>query len=113
MAVDVLSQLIADAIARQSAVNREPLIYGVWIDGQGWLKNQRGIAFGDSRREVADTAVVLWGDGARVLVIDNRVPPQMDASALEELEPRFLERPRPTRAQRWLKRIGVRSKASR
>ena len=107
MAVDILSQLITDAIARQVAANRAPLIYGVWIDGHGWLKLHNGVAFADTRIEVARTAATLWGADARILAIDERSPQNIaQESALEELADTFLihRNERIKTRWHWLKR---------
>ena len=59
------------------------ILFGVWIQGRGWLKNEQGKVFTDPRPEVARTAVLLWGPGASVLPID---------PSLVDLEAIFLER---------------------
>lgn len=58
------------------------VIYGVWIEGAGWLKHTAtGRVFGSDLRPVAETAAELWGPGARVLPCD---------PSLTEIEPQFL-----------------------
>lgn len=57
-----------------------PLLYAVWVPGEGWLK-ARDHVFADHRREVADSAAGFIA-GARVCVIDD--------DAMRALESRFL-----------------------
>lgn len=66
----------------------EPTIYGVWIDGQGWLKRfedgkDKPLVFAALDRHVAETAVTLWGQGAQLLPFDK---------SLVEFETQLLER---------------------
>lgn len=63
-----------------------PIVYGVWLHGKGWLKDEGGTKpFADEQREVADSAARLWGRGALVTPIDD---------ALIELEKMLVARER-------------------
>ena len=47
------------------------LIYGVWIDGQGWLKDH-GRVFSDLRREYAEEVLrFMVGTQAHIALIDD------------------------------------------
>lgn len=59
----------------------EPLLYGVWVPGQGWLRGKGEAVFADARRPVAESAASFI-PGSRVCV--------MDTDALRDLEKRFL-----------------------
>jgi hypothetical protein len=61
-----------------------PLVYGVWIEGQGWLKDHSGRHFADMRREYAEEVLrFIIGTPAHVALIDDSM------IALEQL---FLEK---------------------
>ena len=68
--------------------NTPPLIYGVWIRGKGWLKNQAGL-FATTQIEVAQTAAKLYGRGAAIMPLDE---------SLKDFEGIFLER---EKARSW------------
>ena len=66
------------------------ITYGVWIHGQGWLKKDGDApvpmrVFATLHKEIASGAAALWGDGARVLPVDD---------SLIELEEVFVARDR-------------------
>lgn len=50
----------------------DPIIYAVWIAGQGWLKlaGDSERTFVSLQKEVAESAARLWGKGATVLPWD-------------------------------------------
>lgn len=58
------------------------ITYGVWIAGYGWLRKGDRV-FLDPRKEVAQTAAQMWGEGASVRVCD---------ASLVDLQPELLER---------------------
>jgi hypothetical protein len=61
----------------------DPLIYAVWVPGEGWLKVlDKTVVFADHRREVAEAAAAFI-PGARVCVVDEE--------AMRKLESRFLD----------------------
>ena len=71
-----------------------PIItYGVWIEGQGWLKSTANprLVFASAFREVALGAAGLWGRGASVRPIDQ---------SLIDLEAEFLEQRKSSKG-RW------------
>ena len=48
-----------------------PLVYGVWVDGQGWLKDH-GRVFSDLRREYAEEVLrFMVGTPAHIALIDD------------------------------------------
>lgn len=100
--MDVLSQLIANEMARRLVEQQVHVPYGVWIEGQGWLKNEQGRVFADLHREVAQSAAELWGTGARVTAID--LPDATGRAALEGFEKQFLEQQAKRRASTWWER---------
>ena len=62
-----------------------PLVYGVWIVGDGWMRDSHGRIFSDMRREYADDALRMYRGNAQIVLIDD---------SMIELEPLFLERER-------------------
>ncbi len=77
----------------------EPLTYGVWIEGTGWLRDPNGRYFADPRPEYAKAALRMWNvEGtprARIELIDE---------SMVGLQSTFLVREK----ERWL-RISRRS----
>lgn len=76
------------------------VLYGVWIEGQGWLKRDKtdgqpntvkDRTFAADSMRVAESAAELWGPGATVRPIDG---------SLIDLEAVFLERRKP-KPSRW------------
>jgi hypothetical protein len=47
-----------------------PLVYGVWIDGKGWLRGRDQRVWSDMRREYAEEALRMVSGRARVAFID-------------------------------------------
>ena len=48
-----------------------PLVYGVWVEGQGWLKDH-GRVFSDLRREYAEEVLrFMVGTPAHIALIDD------------------------------------------
>jgi hypothetical protein len=48
-----------------------PLVYGVWVEGQGWLKDH-GRVFSDLRREYAEEVLrFVVGTPAHIALIDD------------------------------------------
>jgi hypothetical protein len=91
--IDTLNDLIEKEIARRIAATRMPLVYGVWIPGTGWLKDERTQrCFADVRIEVAEAAAKLYGADARVMPFDE---------SLKTLEAIFLDREAEQRANAW------------
>jgi hypothetical protein len=75
------------------------LVYGVWISGRGWLKDDQHQVFGDPRREYAECAAHVYGQGASVRYIDD---------SMIALERMFLEREQMRisyRLTRWINGI--------
>lgn len=100
---DTLSQLIANEVARQVAQQHPGVPYGVWIAGEGWLKNEQGRVFADLHVEVARSAAHLWGKGAQVLPLD--LPDGSGTSALQALEEKILAHQRRVRERTWRTRF--------
>lgn len=74
-----------------------PLAYGVWVPGEGWLKDeQTRRCFAAVQIEVAQTAAQLYGHGARVLPFDE---------SLAALAPVFLAREQERVARTWTARL--------
>lgn len=72
--------------------------YGVWIDGDGWLKREKRTNDKPGDREFATDSLItaervaaFWGQGAVVLPIDD---------SLIDLEKLFLERRAP-KVRKW------------
>lgn len=41
----------------------QPITYGVWIDGIGWLRDNNGRIFADPRIKYARSALKMWNIG--------------------------------------------------
>jgi hypothetical protein len=51
-----------------------PITYGIWIIGQGWLRDTNGRYFADPRLDYAKTALKMWvvnKNTARIELIDD------------------------------------------
>lgn len=77
------------------------ITYGVWIPGLGWLKKNNRV-FTDPRREVAESAAWLWGDGAFVIPNDMN---DRGVSALVDLESEFLSQEQKRDAKKLVNRV--------
>ena len=51
----------------------KPPIYGVWIPGQGWLRNDKDI-FADENKAKCEEVARMIGKRSRVLFIDDAIP---------------------------------------
>lgn len=76
--------------------------YAVWIPGLGWLKKNNRV-FVDARREVAETAAWLWGDGAYVVPHDSESG--SGRSALNDLESDFLNQEEKRNAKKFVNQL--------
>lgn len=77
---------MTDDAVRQAELG-PPLVYGVWIEGQGWLRGTGGRVFADMRREYAEEVLHMHQASlapyAKVVLFDE---------AMGDLELLFLER---------------------
>lgn len=62
----------------------DALLFAVWIPGAGWLRGGNERIFCSDRREIAESAARLYGDGAHVT--------EFDGEAMIDLEKIFLAR---------------------
>lgn len=69
------------------------LVYAVWIEGKGWLRDDKGNVFADLHKELADGAAQLWGRGASVVPFDE---------SMLNLEQTLLQRARARKQLGWL-----------
>lgn len=79
------------------------VLFAVWVPGIGWLRGENERIFASDRREVADSAARLYGDGSFVT--------EFDGAAMKDLESVFLERER-ARIAREIELEQLRSKGS-
>ena len=64
-----------------------PVAYGVWIAGTGWLRSGDGKTFAALEKTVADSAAELWGAGARVLPVDDSLIELQDVFLAQQAAP--------------------------
>lgn len=80
----------------------EPLTYGVWIEGAGWLRDQNGRYFADPRIAYAKAALRMYQikgtPQARIELIDDSMVGLQSMFMAREKE-RWLQRQRPN----WLR----------
>lgn len=96
---DTLDKLIeSETLARVKLLTAVPLVaYGVWIDGVGWLKEEKTQrCFASVQIDVAETAAQLYGAPGRVMPFDE---------SLNTLADVFLKRQQDVIAQRWTVRL--------
>ena len=79
------------------------IAYGIWIDGQGWLKRDGSApieqrTFATTSQIMAERVAAFWGAGATVLPIDE---------SLIDLELVLLEHRKPKPWGEWIKRFKV------
>lgn len=70
----------------------DALLFSVWIFGSGWLRGKNERIFASDRREIAESAARLYGEGALVTEFDGEAMIDLEATFLEREKQRAIEK---------------------